>query len=230
MEVLLVEDDKKLAQLIKEYLESQGFNVAFECRGDKAVYRILHEKYSLVLLDINLPELDGLQVCKLVRKDFPGSIIMLTAREGDDDQITGLEFGADDYIKKPIQPKVLLARINAISRRRNQSLVKKQSQLTFGYLLIDLERRIVKLKDNVIDLKPTEYDLLLLLAVNAGICLSRDNIMYALRGIDYDGVDRTIDLRISYLRNKLSDNISQPFRIKTIRGKGYVLQPDAWNE
>jgi two-component system response regulator RstA len=226
--ILLVEDDKKLARLIEECLENQGFSVASECRGDKAVYRILHEKYSLVLLDINLPELDGLQVCKLVRKNFPGFIIMLTAREGDDDQITGLEFGADDYIKKPIQPKVLLARINAISRR-TQSVATMQSQLKFGNLIIDLERREVKLNDAGIDLKPTEYELLLLLAVNAGICLSRDNIMYALRGIDYDGVDRTIDLRISYLRSKLADDILHPFRIKTIRGKGYVFQPDAWD-
>ena len=155
--------------------------------------------------------------------------MMITARESDEDQITGLELGADDYIKKPIQPKILLSRINAIFRRA-QSHPMSQSKLIFGTLFIDLEKREVKLNNILINLKPTEFDLLILLASNAGTCLSRDNITYALRGIDYDGVDRVIDLRISYLRSKLGDNIENPYRIKTVRGKGYVFQPDAWNK
>lgn len=224
--ILLVEDNEKLSHLIREYLASHGYAVKWESRGDKAVYRILNENYQIVILDINLPELDGLQVCKLVRKNFQGFILMLTAREADEDHILGLEYGADDFVNKPIHPKVLLARINALTRRKPQQT--KSNQLVFGKLAIDLEKREVTLNKKSIELKPTEFDLLSLLATNAGTSLTRDNIMHALRGVDYDGIDRTIDLRISYLRKKLDDNIETPFRIKTIRGKGYVLQPDAW--
>ena len=226
--ILLVEDDNKLSDLIDEYLTHQGFSVSCEPRGDKAIYRILHENFSLVILDINLRNsIDGLQICKLVRKDFHGFILILTASQTDDDHITGLEYGADDFVNKPIQPKVLLARINTLLRR-NKSHAPTQTKLTFGKLNIDLEKREVVLKNNKIDLKPGEFDLLILLAINAGTSLTRDNIMYALRGIDYDGIDRSIDLRISYLRTKLEDSTAEPFRIKTVRGKGYVFQPDAW--
>lgn len=227
--ILLVEDDKKLATLVIEYLNKQGLKAEWEHRGDKAIYRILHEKYDLVILDINLPFLDGLQICRLIRRDFLGFIMMLTARESDEDQITGLEFGADDYIKKPIQPKVLLSRINALFRRAEPHRAT-QKILMFDDLTIDLEKREVSLNNKIIDLKPGEFDLLFLLASNPGVCFSRNNIMCALRGIDYDGTDRTIDLRISYLRTKLDDDMDNPYRIKTVRGKGYVFQPNSWNK
>ena len=226
--ILLVEDDEKLSQLIIEYLSNQGFAVLCEPRGDKAVYRILHENFSLVILDINLRcTMDGLQICKLIRKDYQGLILMLTASGSDEDHITGLEFGADDYVNKPIHPKVLLARINTLIQR-NKPRSSTISKLEFGKLSIDLEKREVILNKKIIDLKPGEFDLLALLAINSGTSLTRDNIMYALRGIDYDGIDRSIDLRISYLRTKLEDNTTEPYRIKTLRGKGYVFQPDAW--
>ena len=226
--ILLVEDNLKLSSLIAEYLTSQGYQVKCEYRGDKTVYRILHEDYFLVILDINLPELDGLQICKIVRNQFNGFILMLTAREGDEDHIQGLQFGADDYVTKPINPPVLLARINALTRRAKPNLFTL-SHLDFGKLHINLDKREVVLEGALIEFKPSEFDLLALLAINAGTCLSRNNIMYALRGIEYDGVDRLIDLRISYLRTKLRDNPKAPFKIMTIRNKGYVLQPDAWN-
>lgn len=224
--ILLVEDDKKLSQLIVEYLTQHGFSVAHETQGDKAIYRILHENYFLVILDINLPKLSGLQICKIVRMDYQGIIMMLTARTADEDHITGLEYGADDYITKPIQPNVLLARIKKLSQRKQNSTIT--SQLLFGKLIIDQEKREVTLNNKKVDLPLSEFNLLLLLATHAGTTLTRDNIMQSLRGIDYDGVDRTIDLRISYLRNKLGDNPTNPYRIKTIRGKGYVFLPDAW--
>lgn len=227
--ILLVEDNKKLSQLITEYLSNHGYTVKTESRGDKAVFRILHENYFLVILDINLPALNGLQICRLVRKNFQGFILMLTARAADEDQITGFEYGADDYVNKPIHPKVLLARIEALSRRTKPNL-SQLTQLQFGKLHIDLEKRTVVLDKKTIDLTPSEFDLLSLLAINAGTCLSRDNIMYALRGIDYDGIDRTIDLRISYLRTKLNDDSKKPYRLQTLRGKGYVLQPTAWDK
>ena len=227
--ILLVEDNLKLSALIAEYLTAHGYTVKCEYRGDKAVYRILHEEYFLVILDINLPELDGLQICKLVRKNFSGFIMMLTAQVSDDDQIQGLDFGADDYVTKPINPPVLLARIEALTRRAKPNLPSLR-KLSFGKLQIDLDKREVILNNNSIELKPSEFDLLALLAINAGTSLTRNNIMYALRGIDYDGVDRVIDLRISYLRTKLGDNLKSPYRIKTIRSKGYAFQPDAWEK
>lgn len=226
--ILLVEDDAKLSKLIREYLMRYDYVVDIENRGDKAVYRILHEGYFLVILDLNLPELDGLQICKLVRKDFPGFIFMLTARAADEDHISGLEFGADDYVNKPINPKVLLARIKSLSQKISRAATAA-TKLIFGQLTIDLVSQQVTLKNQQIILKPSEFNLLVLLATNAGMCLTRDNIMRALRGIDYDGVDRVIDLRISYLRTKLGDDLMSPFRIKTVRGKGYMFQPDAWD-
>lgn len=227
--ILLVEDDKKLSQLIAEYLTNHGYSVNCEPRGDKAVYRILHEDYPLIILDINLPGLDGLQVCKLVRRHYQGFILMLTARETDQDHITGLDLGADDYINKPIHPQVLLARIKALTRRKKSTTPAAIQILTFGKLRIDLEKREVIFNKKAIVLKPTEFDLLALLALNAGGCLTRDNIMQTLRGVDYDGIDRTIDLRISYLRKKLEDNIENPYKIKTVRNRGYIFISDAWN-
>lgn len=226
--ILLAEDDPKLAKLIAEYLANHGFTITIESRGDQAIYRILNENYQLVILDINLPVIDGLQICKIVRKNFYGFIVMLTASSADEDQITGFEHGVDDYINKPINPEVLLSRINATLRRdlKNSQQLKK---LTFGKLHIKLESRIVSLDNKLIDLTPKEFDLLVLLAVNAGTSLSRNNIMHATRGIDYDGIDRSIDLRISHLRSKLNDDIENPFRIITVRSKGYSFQPDEWD-
>lgn len=226
--ILIVEDDKKLSSLVSEYLVKSGFAVACEKRGDKAVYRIIHENYALVILDINLPEINGFLVCKLVRAHYLGFILMLTAREANEDQVTGLEWGADDYVNKPIQPKVLLARINALLRRKERCS-PAVNILNFGQLQINIAKRIVILKNKIINLKPTEFDLLILLAMNAGNSLTRNNIMQALRGIDFDGIDRSIDLRISHLRDKLGDDPTAPSRILTIRNKGYVFQPDAWN-
>ncbi len=226
--IILVEDDKKLSKLISEYLQTQGYAIDWEARGDRAVYRILHEDYRLVILDLNLPGLDGLQVCKLVRNQCHCLILMLTAREADEDQIIGLEYGADDYVNKPIQPKVLLARIRALLRRGKPS-ARNINKLIFGKLVIDLEKHQVTLNNKPVELKPTEFSLLALLAMNAGTSLTRNNIMQALRGIDYDGIDRTIDLRISYLRKKLADNIANPYKIKTVRNQGYIFVADAWS-
>lgn len=226
--ILLVEDDKKLGELIENFLEKQGFKVNIERRGDKAVYRILNESPEIIILDIMLPGLDGLQICKTVRANFPGFILILTARENSDDHIMGLEYGADDYLNKPIEPKVLLARVQKLlkSNERNASTQK----LKFGLLNIDLQTHSVKLGELTIELKPKEFDLLALLATNAGHILNRNNITRSLRGIDYDGFDRSIDLRISYLRKKLNDNIEKPYRIITVHGKGYLFVPEAWED
>lgn len=226
--ILLVEDNKKLADYIQTYLKELGYTIAKETRGDKAVYRILKDQPDIVILDILLPGFNGIQVCQSVRASYRGMILMLTALGEDEDQITGFSSGADDYVVKPIDPKVLAARVDALNRRQRTATPPRE--LIFGTLRIDLIQRAVTLSGQSIELKPTEFDLLAFLAENSDKTVSRENIMQALRGTSYDGIDRTIDLRISYLRKKLGDNIDDPFRIKTVRARGYALISSAWNK
>ena len=234
--ILLVEDDIRLASLIREYLQQQGLRVAIEQRGDRAVKRIVDEHPDLVVLDLMLPGRDGFEVCREVRPSFPGPILMLTARDEDVDQIVGLELGADDYVTKPVQPRVLLARIRALLRRvQSQSAEPKAQQpqeqvntLTFGKLKIDRASRDVLLGEKAIDLTTNEFELLWLLGLHAGEILSRNVILSTVRGIGYDGLDRSVDINISRLRKKLGDTPAQPSRIKTVRGRGYLFVADAW--
>jgi two-component system response regulator RstA len=231
--ILLVEDDARLAALVQEYLEQQGFAVAIEARGDRATARILKERPDVVVLDLMLPGSDGFEICRNVRAQFSGPILMLTARGEDVDQIVGLELGADDYVTKPVQPRVLLARIRALLRRGTSNHTAPQvsadaRDMMFGTLVIRTAAREALLNSSRVDLTDNEYELLCLLARHAGEVLSRDAVLAALRKIDYDGLDRSVDLRISRLRKKLHDDPAQPTRIKTIRAKGYMFVADAW--
>ena len=230
-QILLVEDDQRLVELISDYLKRQDFNVATCERGDLAISQIVELQPDIVILDLNLPGKDGLSVCREVRHKYKGSILMLTAREEDVDQVAGLELGADDYVKKPIEPRVLLARIRALLRRSpqyNQTSNHGAESLEFGLLQICLTSRRVTLENQQVDLTSSEYDLLSLLAESAGSTLSREHLFKSLRGIEYDGLDRSMDVNISRLRKKLGDSSSRPFRIKTIWGQGYLFVPDAW--
>ena len=232
--ILLVEDDQRLAELIRDYLQLQGFEVLIEERGDRAPGRILKENPDLLILDLMLPGKDGLSVCQQVRSEYPGPILILTAREDDMDQVAGLELGADDYVKKPIEPRVLLARIRALFRRMEKIADPQytpplpKEDLAFGDLRICFSSRMVFLDDQVVDLTTTEYDLLALLATHAGTILDRDRIFSEMRGIDYDGLDRSIDIAISRLRKKLEVDPTEPRRIKTIWRQGYLFVGDAW--
>ena len=230
--ILIVEDDQRLAQLTCEYLQAQGFTVLLENDGAVAVQRILNEQPDLVVLDLMLPGQDGFAICRSVRPDYQGPILMLTARTDDADQVQGLEQGADDYVCKPARPAVLLARIKALLRRADSvdSKVSAPDVLNFGLLTIDNARRSAFLADQQIDLTGAEFDLLWLLAVNAGTPLSREKIFSELRGIEYDGVDRSIDVRISRIRPRIGDNSEQPKVIKTIRNKGYLFVREAAQE
>ncbi len=228
--VLLVEDDARLAALVREYLEQHGFAVAIEARGDRAAARILSQQPELVVLDLMLPGCDGFEVCRTVRSRFSGPILILTARGEDIDHVMGLELGADDYVTKPVQPRVLLARIRALLRRgASRQAAAEAHDLTFGHLLIRASAREVVFNGHPIELTGNEFEILWLLARHAGEVLGRDAILSALRKIDYDGVDRSVDLRISRLRKKLHDDPGLPARIKTIRGKGYLFVADAWS-
>ena len=230
--ILLVEDDQRLAELTAEYLTKNDLQVSIESRGDRAEARILAEQPDLVILDVMLPGKDGFEVCRGVRQQYRGVILMLTARDEDFDQILGLEMGADDYIAKPVQPRVLLARIKALLRRlpvAGEGPAGEAEKMVFGQFLISQATRTAFLGDHIIYLTTAEFDLLWLLASHAGNVLSRDDLLQELRGIGFDGLDRSIDARISRLRKKLNDDPENPTRIKTVRGKGYLFSKHDWN-
>lgn len=230
--ILVVEDDLKLSKLIQEYLTIQGFTTSGETRGDLAEKKILSENPDIVILDLMLPGLDGLSVCRAVRSRYKGYILILTAKEDDMDQVAGLETGADDYVKKPIEPRVLLARIRALLRRTHEhpetALSENNETLSFGDLSIGKKSRRVVIDKKEVDLSTGEFDLLLYLAENAGLIVEREKLYLDLKGYEYDGIDRSIDVSISRLRKKMLDNTKSPYRIKTIWGKGYLFVPDAW--
>jgi len=229
-QVLIVEDDQRLAELTREYLESNGLRVAIEGNGALAAARIVSEQPDLVILDLMLPGEDGLSICRKVRDRYDGPILMLTARTDDMDQVQGLDMGADDYVCKPVRPRLLLARIQALLRRSESvepAMPEKPRRVQFGPLVVDNALREAWLYDGGIELTSAEFDLLWLLVANAGRILSREEIFTALRGIGYDGQDRSIDVRISRIRPKIGDDPEHPRLIKTIRSKGYLFVPEA---
>jgi DNA-binding response OmpR family regulator len=232
VDILLVEDDERLAGLTAEYFEQNGLTVAIESRGDRAMARFARVKPRVVLLDLMLPGTDGLTICRELRERFAGPILIFTARDSDIDQVIGLEAGADDYVTKPVDPMVLLARTRALLRRVEitDTQGRQGGDIVLGTLRISPTAQEVTLDDKPVQLTTHEFELLFLLAKQAGNVLSRDDIFHNLRGIDYDGLDRSIDGRISKLRMKLGDSGTNPIRIKTVWGKGYLLVPDTWGE
>lgn len=231
VDILLVEDDAKLAALTRQYLEQNALSVAVEARGDQALSRFKAVKPRLVLLDLMLPGKDGITICRELRQIFSGPILMLTAKDANIDQVVGLEAGADDYVSKPADPMVLLARIRVLLRRldRRSDPRLQPSDIVIGQLRVSDASQQVWLHGQEIKLTTQEFELLFELASSAGTVLSRDELCRRIRGIDYDGLDRTIDGRISRLRKKLNDNALTPYRIKTVWGKGYLLTPDSWD-
>ena len=230
IDILLVEDDDRLADLTKRYLQSNGFSVVVEPRGDNAIARFHETHPRLVLLDLMLPGLDGLNVCQQLRKVFRGPVLMLTAKDADLDQVIGLSVGADDYVVKPADPMVLLARIRALLRQLDHGgEINALEDVVLGGLRISAASQQAWLDGKEISLATQEFELLSVLAQNAGVVLTREDLFHQTRGIDYNGLDRTIDVRISKLRRKLGDDSSSPNRIKTVWGKGYLLAPDAWD-
>lgn len=224
--VMIVEDDERLATLTSDYLTANGLTVTVVSNGNEAIRRIPAEQPDLVVLDLMLPGADGLTVCREVRRHFRNPILMLTARTDDMDQILGLEMGADDYVAKPVKPRLLLARVRALLRRIEPDTDSPPSRLEFGNLMIDNSAREVILDGQSVEMTSAEYDLLWLLASHAGTVLSRETIFERLRGIQYDGQDRSIDVRISRIRPKVGDDPDNPRRIKTVRSKGYLFVAD----
>ena len=225
--VLLVEDDLRLSELVKTYLQSNGFDVAVEHRGDRVVDLMQRDPPDLLILDIGLPGQDGFSVCKAVRAHSDLPILILTARDNDIDHVVGLELGADDYVVKPVEPRVLVARIHALLRRGRPAPIAEQRQLRFGAITINPAARAVLLDGREISLSSNEFDLLYFLAVHAGEIQSRETLYLQLYKREYDGLDRSLDVRISHLRKKLGDD-GTPEKIKTVWGHGYLFVPDAW--
>jgi len=227
--LLVVEDDHELASLIQEYLAKNGFTVDVVSNGLEAVTFIKQRQPDLVILDIMLPGISGMDVCKEVRPHFLAPILMLTALDEDIDQMLGLELGADDYVIKPIKPRLLLSRVRALLRRAEQSQRAPSAHVVSNVLpqthpiAINMPLREVKIANQPVVLTTAEFDLLKLLIESAGEVVSRDVIVQNLRGFDYDGLDRSIDRRISRLRKKLEDDPIDPHIIKTVRGKGYLF-------
>lgn len=226
--ILLVEDDTSLAQWVSEYLVEQGFEVVLCQRGDEAVQAVKKHTPDLVLLDLMLPGKDGMSVCRDLRVFYHQPIIMMTAKGDEIDEVLGLEVGASDYVIKPVRPRVLLARINAVLREKQGNSDNNSDEINVGSLRIDTLSRDVFMDQQKLALSNAEYSLLYFLASNADQILDRDSVFLATKGREYDGLDRSVDVLISALRKKIGDDPQSPNKIKTIWGKGYLFVSQAW--
>ncbi len=221
--ILVVDDDERLCNLIETYLSDYGYQVTVCHNGEAAVEHILASNPSLVVLDLMLPGIDGLTVCRMVRNEYHGQILMLTALDDTAEEITGLEIGADDYLTKPVSPRLLLARIRTLLRRQTTEHEDNKTQIRIDELLVDNANREASIKGELIKLTTAEFDLLWILVNQSGEAISRDNLHKTLFRIDLNPEDRRIDLLVSRLRKKLGDDPSNPYYLKTVRGRGYLM-------
>jgi len=221
--VLLVEDDPRLAEMLSEYLGQAGFRISLAGLGGAALRQLADNPYDAVVLDLMLPDMDGLDVCRQIRTSSDTPVLMLTARGDAIDRIIGLELGADDYLPKPFEPRELLARLRAILRRRTPGRPAAEHPLHFGRLDIDPAARAVLLDGVRCDLTGYQFDLLLALAENAGRVLSRETLMDKVKGEHLEAFDRSIDVHMSRIRAAIEDDPKKPRRVITVRGAGYVF-------
>lgn len=221
--ILLVEDDNDLAQMISDFLSDEGFALHWVSDGTAAIEAIAIENPDLVLLDVMLPGANGIEVVRRVRPDYCGIIVMLTAKNDEITEVNSLNRGADAFLEKPVRPHVLLAHIKAQLRRTTDSQQLSEYTLCVHGLYLDKGRQEAFLEDEILDLTTAEFELLAYFMENAGNLVTRNNLYQNLRNIEYDGMDRAMDMRISTLRKKMNDE-HPPYRyIKTVRGKGYVF-------
>ena len=218
--ILLIEDDSRLAAMVSEYLGEAGYRVSVAGGGAAGLRLVEREPFDALVLDLSLPDMDGLEVCRRLREKRELPVLMLTARGEPADRIVGLELGADDYLPKPFEPRELLARLRAILRRDRS---RKSELLRFGRLEIDKDARSVRLDGVDKPLTSYQFALLVALAENAGRVLSRDALMDLLKGAPLEAFDRSIDVHVSRLRAALEDDPKKPRRIITVRGAGYVF-------
>jgi DNA-binding response OmpR family regulator len=217
--VLIADDEKNIVQLARMYLVSEGFTVEAASNGREALEKVRQVKPDLVILDLMMPDVDGWEVCRRLRKESDIPIIMLTARDDDVDKIVGLELGADDYVTKPFNARELVARVKAVLRRYSAGKAPERV-LQVGNLRIDPERHEVTVDDRTVELRPKEFDLLTALARNPGVVFDRERLLKVAWGYDYYGDSRTVDVHVTWLREKLRESTA---RIQTVWGVGYKL-------
>ena len=218
--ILVVDDEPKIVKLAQDYLEQSGFKVLPAYDGTSAIAMARQERPDLVVLDLNLPGMDGIDVCRVLRRDSDVPIIMLTARDGEADRLIGLEIGADDYITKPFSPRELVARVRAVLRRVHGD-VRQPGMIRANGLEIDLNGHSVTRRGEAIHLTPSEFTLLTVLAQHPGQVFSREQLLERLYGMAYDGFARSVDAHIKNLRQKLEDDPANPRYVMTIYGIGY---------
>lgn len=221
--ILLVEDDSRLAEMLSEYLGQAGLRVTVAALGATALERVGSAEYDALVLDLMLPDMDGLELCRRLRATSDTPVLMLTARGDAIDRIIGLELGADDYLPKPFEPRELLARLRAVLRRRARARDSPESPLRFGRLEIDSAARAVRLDGVSRELTSHQFNLLLALAQHAGRVLSRDALMDMVKGDHLEPFDRSIDVHMSRIRAAIEDDAKKPRRVITVRGAGYVF-------
>ncbi len=224
--ILVVDDEAKIVSVVRGYLEQAGFSVCVAYEGRQALTAFRHEKPDLVVLDLSLPGLDGLDVTRTIRKESAVPIIMLTARVEETDRLIGLELGADDYILKPFSPREVVARVRAVLRRVGGD-AKPAEILRAGELLLDVEKHRVTLGERALDLTPTEFDLLAALMQNPGRAFTRMQLLERVQGEAYEGYERTLDAHVKNLRQKIGDDPKSPRYILTVFGVGYKFAEDA---
>jgi two-component system phosphate regulon response regulator OmpR len=221
--ILLVDDDARLAEMLSEYLGQAGFRLTLAAQGAAALDKLSNAEFDAIVLDLMLPDMDGLDVCREIRARSDTPVLMLTGRGEPIDRIVGLELGADDYLPKPFEPRELLARLRAILRRRVNGRAPADRALQFGRLEIDSAARAVRLDGVACELTGHQFDLLLALAERAGRILSREVLMDLVKGEHLEAFDRSIDVHMSRIRAAIEDNPKKPRRVITVRGAGYVF-------
>jgi DNA-binding response OmpR family regulator len=221
--ILVVDDDPGIVKVVRAYLEQAGFQVLVAYDGKKAMHIARHDKPDLVVLDLMLPEMDGWDVCRALRKESNVPIIMLTARVEETDRLIGLELGADDYVTKPFSPRELVARVRSVLRRI-QGAPPKPERISRGEITVDVSRHAVTVRGEPVDLTPTEFDLLAVLMQDAGRSFTRSQLLEQVQGYAYEGYERTIDVHIKNLRQKIETDPRNPRHIKTVYAVGYKFE------
>ena len=219
--ILMVDDKVNVRTLVREYLTEEGYRVVTAENGQNALFVARDEKPDLILLDIMMPEMDGYQFIRVYRKESETPIILLTAKPEESDKVLGLELGADDYITKPFSMRELVARIHAVMRRSNKTIITSNKVLRVADVVLDEDLHKVTVADHEVQLTPSEFDLLAILMRSPGRVFSRSDLLEALQGTSFEGVARTIDVHISNLRAKIEADPTQPRYIVTVFGVGY---------
>lgn len=220
--ILVIEDEVSVLEAIEAYLKKDGYEVKCATRGYKGLELFDAETFDLVILDLMLPDISGEEICAKIREKSSAYVFMLTAKSSLDERIKGLEIGADEYLVKPFSPRELMARVNALFRRLNEPVANPNSlEYDNGNLIIDKERREVIVRGEEIQLTPIEFDILELLSSNQGVVMSRELLIERVLGVDFDGVDRTIDVHIKNIRKKIEEDTKNPKYILTVFKLGY---------